>query len=156
VRAPRPEKNGAREVDQRKQNPRAAEPEKSLASGPDQKKRNPRAAALNFSENHLRHPVNLDLKRKVPVKEQRKARKHGLTGNQKGAKLILRLLGNKESNPQSEFAANRSADFGGFYRSCVRRQVFHTGKPDNAGKENYSGHKQECHVHICVTTNVSQ
>src|SRR5207248_477988 len=43
-----------------------------------------------------------------------------------------------------------------FYGSCISRQVFHADQPGHAGKENYSGHKQECHVHICVTTNVSQ
>jgi len=88
-RALRRETSGAQETDKEKQNLRATEPEKIAALEPDQRKQNLRVAVLNFRENPLlEQPGNLHLKQQIPVKEPRKGHKRGLTGNQRGAKLI--------------------------------------------------------------------
>ena len=88
-----------------RQNPRAADLKRSAAQEPDPKKLNPRRVALNFRENLLRQPENLLLRQQIRMREPVKGIKSDLTGNQKGAKRILRLqttdLENSANDPAS-------------------------------------------------------
>jgi hypothetical protein len=85
------------------QNPRAADLKRSAAQQPDPKKLNPRGAGLNFRENLLRQPENLLLTQQILMREPVKGIKSDLTGNQKGAKRILRP---QTTDPEN--SANRS------------------------------------------------
>ena len=72
------------------------------AHGADQGKQNLRAAVLNFRENPLLgQPGNLHLKQQIQVKKPRKGHKHGLTGNQRGAKPIHLRPGIRNKRMQS-------------------------------------------------------
>ena len=105
---PRLEKS-AREPDQGKQNLREAEPEKSGAREPDRRKQNPRAV-LSFRESPLGQPGNLHLKQPVPVKEQEKGLKRGLTESQKGPRAHLLHRDLRSKNNESVECANSPAD----------------------------------------------
>ena len=94
--------------------PRALRRQKSGAQEPDQGKQNPRAAVLNFRENPLLgQPGNLHLKQQIPVKKPRKGHKHGLTGNQRGAKPthLRPRVRNKRTQSVSWNCSNHSAFF---------------------------------------------
>ena len=91
VRPHRLEKSAVGESGHGRQNPRAADLKRSAAQEPDPKKLNPRRAELNFRENLLRQPENLLLTRQILMREPVKEIKSDPTGNQKGAKRILRL-----------------------------------------------------------------
>jgi hypothetical protein len=92
----------AGEPDQGKQNLREAEPEKSGAREPDRRKQNPRAV-LSFRESPLGQPGNLHLKQPVPVKEQEKGLKRGLTESQKGPRARLLRRDQRSRNKDSRF-----------------------------------------------------
>jgi hypothetical protein len=101
LRALRLEKSAGK-PDQGKQNLREAEPEKNGAREPDRRKQNPRAV-LNFRENLLGQPGNLHLKQPVPVKEQEKGgHKRGLTESQKGPRARLLRRDQRSRNKRSE------------------------------------------------------
>jgi hypothetical protein len=90
VRPHRLAKSAVEESGHGRQNPRAVDLKRSAAQERDPKKLNPRRAELNFRENLLSQPENLLLTRQI-LREPVKEIKSDLTGNQKGAKRILRL-----------------------------------------------------------------
>src|SRR5207245_11455514 len=50
----------------------------------------------------------------------------------------------------------RSDGSGCFYCSSVRRKIFHTDEPGQAGEEHKSGYNQKCHMHVRVAADVAE